>query len=488
MHSARRRDRTPSRRAIDRRRAHHPWLARRALHALGRQPELGRARATCAIARSILRPWRPTVSRPAWELRARSLSDARASSCSLGLGAARAASRCCCARAQLGVGYWIDEGLSVGIAARPLTDIPGVLRQDGSPPLYYMLLHVWMALFGDAARRRRTRCRCCSRCCRAGRVLWARARAVRRRAGVDRAPCCTALNPFLTQYAQETRMYSLVALLALLATRVLPARVHVRRAPARRWPVVRASRSRRCSTRTTGRCSSASRCASPGSAARAGAGAPSAAALLRDGAARLRRRALLYLPWVPTLLFQAAHTGAPWSRKPRSRRSMRRRTGCSATRRVVLVLAAGGGLVALLRAGRGRRRRARAAPSLASARRARGRCCSPGCPRRSRRRGRCATWRSRSRRSCCSRRRARRAPGGSGSRRSCSSRSCGATTAAGRRRATCATVAEAIGAEPRARATSSSRRSPSRSRCSHYYLPPRAALRDAHRPGRATSA
>jgi hypothetical protein len=46
------------------------------------------------------------------------------------------------------VGYWIDEGLSVGIADRPLGDIPGVLRLDGSPPLYYSLLHFWIGLVG----------------------------------------------------------------------------------------------------------------------------------------------------------------------------------------------------------------------------------------------------------------------------------------------------------------------------------------------------
>jgi uncharacterized membrane protein len=45
-------------------------------------------------------------------------------------------------------GYWIDEGLSVGIADRPAGDIPGTLRQDGSPPLYYLLLHGWMRVFG----------------------------------------------------------------------------------------------------------------------------------------------------------------------------------------------------------------------------------------------------------------------------------------------------------------------------------------------------
>ena len=49
---------------------------------------------------------------------------------------------------QLDVGFWIDEGLSVGIADRPLGDIPGVLRQDGSPPLYYLLLHLWLQVAG----------------------------------------------------------------------------------------------------------------------------------------------------------------------------------------------------------------------------------------------------------------------------------------------------------------------------------------------------
>ena len=43
----------------------------------------------------------------------------------------------------------MDEGLSIGIASQPLFDIPGVLRVDGSPPLYYMLLSVWMDVFGD---------------------------------------------------------------------------------------------------------------------------------------------------------------------------------------------------------------------------------------------------------------------------------------------------------------------------------------------------
>ena len=50
---------------------------------------------------------------------------------------------------SLGESLWMDEGLSIGIASQPLFDIPGVLRVDGSPPLYYMLLSVWIDVFGD---------------------------------------------------------------------------------------------------------------------------------------------------------------------------------------------------------------------------------------------------------------------------------------------------------------------------------------------------
>ena len=47
---------------------------------------------------------------------------------------------------------WLDEALTVNIAAVPLRSLTGALRHDGSPPLYYALLHVWMRLFGTGSR------------------------------------------------------------------------------------------------------------------------------------------------------------------------------------------------------------------------------------------------------------------------------------------------------------------------------------------------
>ena len=55
---------------------------------------------------------------------------------------------------SLGESLWMDEGLSIGIGSQPLFDIPGILRADGSPPFYYMLLSVWMDLVGDGGQRR----------------------------------------------------------------------------------------------------------------------------------------------------------------------------------------------------------------------------------------------------------------------------------------------------------------------------------------------
>ena len=110
--------------------------------------------------------------------------------------------------------YWIDEGLSVGIASHPLTDIPGVLRQDGSPPLYYLLLHVWIDVIGgDGEARTHALSLLFALADDPGRLVGG-ARAVRERAGWC-AAVVAALNPFLNFYAQETRMYSLVALLSL---------------------------------------------------------------------------------------------------------------------------------------------------------------------------------------------------------------------------------------------------------------------------------
>ena len=112
--------------------------------------------------------------------------------------------------------FWMDEALSVGISSHSLSSIPTVLRHDGSPPLYYLMLHVWMSVFGSSESATH-----------ALSLLfglltvpvgaWAAWSLFGRWAAVI-AGVLFALNPFLTAYSQETRMYTLMTLLGLLAS------------------------------------------------------------------------------------------------------------------------------------------------------------------------------------------------------------------------------------------------------------------------------
>src|SRR6476661_4524639 len=153
------------------------------------------------------------ASRPAWEVKARAVSRARVA-VPAGLGLLVLLSLLLRTR-QLGIGFWIDEGLSTGISNRPFGDIPGVLRQDGSPPLYYLLLHLWIAAFGESEAAIRAFSACCAAL--AIPVAWWAARALFGARAGWMAAILAATNPFLTQYAQEARMYALVALLGLVA-------------------------------------------------------------------------------------------------------------------------------------------------------------------------------------------------------------------------------------------------------------------------------
>jgi len=43
---------------------------------------------------------------------------------------------------------WLDEALTVNVARLPLGELQEALKRDGAPPLYYLLLHGWMLVFG----------------------------------------------------------------------------------------------------------------------------------------------------------------------------------------------------------------------------------------------------------------------------------------------------------------------------------------------------
>ena len=124
---------------------------------------------------------------------------------------------------------WFDEGLSVEFAGRSLPALMDTLvREDLHPPLYYLLLHVWMAVAGQ----REFAVRFVSLV--PGVLLIPLAYATVRevyhgRPGAGRAAlvagvpaaALVALSPFLIYYSQEARMYGLVACLALLSVLTL---------------------------------------------------------------------------------------------------------------------------------------------------------------------------------------------------------------------------------------------------------------------------
>lgn len=203
---------------------------------------------------------------------------------------------------------WLDEALSVNIARLPLGDIPHALRHDGSPPLYYLLLHGWMRLFGagDVAARSLSGVLSIA----ALPVMWFAGRRAGTRATAGAALILFASSPFAIRYATEARMYSLVMLLFLLGYLAL-ARALERPTPSRLaavsivtgallvshyWAIylvvlvlgLLVHRVRR------GPC--------PVEARRA------VLAVLAG--------TLLFLPWLPAFLYQLTHTGTPWATRP----------------------------------------------------------------------------------------------------------------------------------------------------------------------------
>ncbi len=235
----------------------------------------------------------------------------------------------------LGAGYWIDEGLSVGIASFPLSEIPGVLRQDGSPPLYYLLLHVWLDWFG--AGEAATHAFSLLWALLAIPVaLWAGWSLFGRRAGWI-AATLAALNPFLTVYAQETRMYSLVIVLGLVATAAfLHAFAFRRRAYL---PVFALSAALLLYTHNWALFLLVGSLAGLVAIERLAGGRRE---LLREAALAYGAVAVAYLPWLPTLVYQALNTGAPWSKAP---------SPLELVGGFTIVLADQGALVAILLAG-----------------------------------------------------------------------------------------------------------------------------------------
>jgi hypothetical protein len=209
-------------------------------------------------------------------------------------------------------GLWFDEALTIDVARLPLHELPTRLKHDGAPPLYYVLMHFWIRLFGQS--------NVAVRSLSGGLavltlpVAWLCGKRYGGRAEAWTMLVLLASAPFAVYYATEARMYALVILLTglgflalqravaaprpgnLVATALVTAALLYTQywslylvGVVALWLVISIVRSRHREH-------------------------PEEApwpALIAVGVG-----CLLFVPWLPIFLYQSKHTGTPWAAPP----------------------------------------------------------------------------------------------------------------------------------------------------------------------------
>jgi uncharacterized membrane protein len=112
---------------------------------------------------------------------------------------------------------WHDEGYTMMLAPQSPLEILARTGRDVHPPLYYLVLHYWMLVFGNSE----TAARGLSAVFMLGVVIVGYLLVKRLFANENYARLAAlflALAPFLVRYSQEARMYGMVAFVLLVAT------------------------------------------------------------------------------------------------------------------------------------------------------------------------------------------------------------------------------------------------------------------------------
>ncbi len=205
---------------------------------------------------------------------------------------------------------WFNEAGAVGLATQPLGSLLGAVHRAGAAPLYYVLLHIWISLFGSGE----TVTHVFSLIVGLASIpaaTWTAWSLAGQRAAIF-AAVLFAFGSFLTRYAEETQPYELMVLLGLLASAGL---IHgfVFRRRAYLW--------------LSGACL-ALMLYTQGSALLYWVGAAVAlvfvwrsvpdrrAGFVRDAALCFGGAAIVFLPWLPTAIDQIAHATNPWHYTP----------------------------------------------------------------------------------------------------------------------------------------------------------------------------
>ncbi len=202
---------------------------------------------------------------------------------------------------------WLDEALTVNIAHLPLHELPSFLRRDGAPPLYYVLLHYWIDLFGTSDLAVRSL---------SGVIgvvtvplAWLAGKRLGGRTVAWGAMFLVATSPFAVRYDTEARMYSLVALLTVLGFLALDR--SLRRPRAGNLIAVGAVSALLLYTHYWSIYLLATTLV--WLVWQGWRGRPEWRAGARASAVAVLVGCLAFLPWVPTFVFQSLHTGTPWA-------------------------------------------------------------------------------------------------------------------------------------------------------------------------------
>jgi mannosyltransferase len=205
---------------------------------------------------------------------------------------------------------WLDEAISVNIAKLPPAQLFSALRQDGSPPAYYLLLHIWIEAFGQSDEAVRSLSVCLSIAALA--VVYAVGRRLGGRGLGRTAALVLGACPFAVRYATETRMYSMLILLSLLGILLL-LRAAEQPSVGRLLPITLVSGLLALTHYWSLFLLAVAAAILLGQALRV----PTAVTPRRQLAALLGG-AVFFAPWLPSFYFQVRHTGTPWAPAPQA--------------------------------------------------------------------------------------------------------------------------------------------------------------------------
>lgn len=202
---------------------------------------------------------------------------------------------------------WLDEAQAVAIARLPLHQLLDALRADGAPPLWYLLLHGWIAVAGSGT----TAVRVLPMVVGAAAVpvaWWVGSVAGGRRVALA-LTVLVATSPFAIRYAAEARMYALLLVLVLAGIGLL---LDPRQTRLRTAAIAAVSGA----LLLTHYWSAFLLAAAVGALAVVAVVRPEARRRSMWRIAAIAVGSLAFVPWLPSFVHQLERTGAPWGRPP----------------------------------------------------------------------------------------------------------------------------------------------------------------------------